>query len=63
MPAKLKASDASSLEIKKENYLDNEHKFRFDLNEDAMATEKLSSGISTFAAAAVQLKDILAQKI
>ena len=63
MPAKLKASDAQNLDIAKENYLDNEPKFRYDFNEEQMAVEKLRDGISTFAAAALQLKDLLAEKI
>jgi transaldolase len=33
--------------------------FRFGLNEDAMATEKLSEGIRQFVADIVKLEDIL----
>lgn len=63
VPKKLDEADAKNLEIPKQNYLTNEAKFRFDFNEEQMAVEKLRDGISVFAAAAVQLKDILAQKI
>lgn len=63
VPQKLKASDAQGLDIKKINYLDDEAKFRFDFNEEQMAVEKLRDGISVFAAAAVQLKDILKEKM
>jgi len=63
VPQKLKASDAASLEIPKLSYINDEAKFRFDFNEDQMAVEKLRDGISTFAAAAVQLKDIIKEKM
>lgn len=63
VPAKLKADDATNLDIPKQEYLHHESKFRFDFNEDAMAVEKLSSGISGFAAAADELKKIIKQKM
>lgn len=63
VPQKLNASDASSLDIEKVNYLDDEAKFRYDFNEEQMAVEKLRDGISSFAAAAVQLTDILEKKL
>ena len=59
---KLKAEDASSLNIEKKSYIDNEADFRFAFNEDAMAVEKLREGISKFAADAVTLKKILKKK-
>ncbi|CAG0910823.1 unnamed protein product, partial [Cyprideis torosa] len=37
--------------------------FRWEMNEDAMATEKLSEGIRGFNADAVKLKDIVAQRL
>ena len=37
--------------------------FRWMLNEDAMATEKLAEGIRTFAADAVKLEDYLTRKL
>lgn len=63
VPVKLKASDANNLDIPKISYLKDEAKFRFDFNEEQMAVEKLRDGISVFAAAAVQLKDIIKQKM
>ncbi|KAI5843457.1 hypothetical protein DFP73DRAFT_552160 [Morchella snyderi] len=63
VPKKLSAEDAVNLDIKKESYIDNEPEFRFFLNEDQMATEKLSHGIRAFAADAVTLRKILAEKI
>jgi len=63
VPTKLNASNASSLNIEKRNYLDDEAKFRFDLNEEAMASDKLREGISKFAADAITLKGILQEKI
>jgi transaldolase len=63
VPKKLDASDATSLDIEKKSYINNEAEFRFYFNEDQMAVEKLREGISKFAADAVTLKDILRQKI
>jgi len=63
VPAKLDAKQASSLDIAKEEYLNDEAKFRFAFNEDQMAVEKLREGISVFAAAAVTLKDSLREKV
>ena len=63
VPKKLDASQASSLDIEKKSYIDNEAEFRFYFNEDQMAVEKLREGISKFAADAVTLKDILRKKI
>jgi transaldolase len=63
VPQKLNAANASSLEIKKREYLNNEADFRFDFNEEAMGVEKLREGLSKFAADAVTLKQVLAQKI
>lgn len=63
VPKKLDANDATTLDIEKKSYLDNEALFRFDFNEQAMAVEKLREGISKFAADAVTLKSILKEKI
>lgn len=63
VPQKLNASTASSLNIEKKSYIDNEADFRFYFNEDAMAVEKLREGISKFAADAVTLKESLKEKI
>ncbi|KAL1916733.1 uncharacterized protein VTP21DRAFT_5437 [Calcarisporiella thermophila] len=50
-------------QIAKVAYLNNEPQFRWALNEDEMATTKLSEGIRKFAEDAEKLKDILKQKI
>lgn len=63
VPQKLDAKDASSLDIEKKSYLNDEALFRFDFNEEPMAVHKLSEGISKFAADAITLKDILKAKI
>jgi len=63
IPQKLNASQATSLDIEKKTYVDDESLFRFDFNEDAMATEKLSQGIRSFAADAETLKNILKEKL
>ncbi|KAI9667116.1 MAG: sedoheptulose-7-phosphate:D-glyceraldehyde-3- phosphate transaldolase [Alyxoria varia] len=63
VPAKLNSADAANLDIEKIDYLNNEAKFRFDFNEEQMAVEKLRDGISVFAAAANQLKEVLSSKI
>ncbi len=64
VPKKLDASQANdAADLKKVEYLDNEPLFRHLLNEDAMATEKLSEGIRKFAADAVTLLQVLEQKV
>ncbi|KAA8572380.1 hypothetical protein MFRU_003g03940 [Monilinia fructicola] len=63
VPKKLVAENASSLDIEKLTYIDDEAEFRFAFNEDVMAVEKLREGISKFAADAVTLKDILKAKL
>jgi transaldolase len=40
-----------------------EKTFRWMLNENAMATEKLAEGIRTFAADAVKLEEYIAKKL
>lgn len=49
VPKLLDAAKASSVAGDKVSYINDEAKFRFALNEDAMATEKLSQGIRAFA--------------
>ncbi len=51
-PAKAKAATVDKIEA-------DENSFRWQLNEDAMATEKLSQGIRTFAADLVKLEGLL----
>jgi len=63
VPQKLKSEDANSCNLEKLSYVDNEPEFRFALNEDQMATEKLSDGIRKFAADAVTLKKILKDRL
>lgn len=63
VPKKLDAANSMNLDIPKRSYIKDEALFRFDLNEDAMATEKLREGISKFAADAITLKALLKQKI
>lgn len=63
VPKKLDAAEASSKDIPKKSYIDDESLFRFDFNEQQMAVEKLREGISKFAADAVTLKEILKEKI
>ena len=52
---------AQSLDIEKVEL--DEKKFRWLLNEDAMATEKLAEGIRKFAADAVKLEDMIKEEI
>ncbi|KAI1141072.1 transaldolase-like protein [Hypoxylon sp. FL0543] len=63
VPKKLDAASATSLNIEKKTYINDEPLFRFDFNEEQMAVEKLREGISKFAADAVTLKDIIKKKI
>ncbi|KAL6243357.1 Transaldolase [Rhinocladiella similis] len=63
VPKKLDAAAASSLDIQRKSYINDEATFRFDFNEEQMAVEKLREGISKFAADAVTLKGILREKI
>jgi transaldolase len=63
VPQKLDASGASSLNLEKKSYINNEPDFRFYFNEDTMAVEKLREGISKFAEDAVTLKGILKAKL
>ncbi|EGX49361.1 sedoheptulose-7-phosphate:D-glyceraldehyde-3- phosphate transaldolase, variant 2 [Orbilia oligospora] len=63
VPKKLDAASASTLDIEKKSYINDEATFRYDFNEDQMAVEKLSDGIRKFAADAVTLKGILKTKL
>lgn len=63
VPKKLDASSASSLNLEKKTYINDEAEFRFWFNEDQMAVEKLREGISKFAADAVTLKDMIKEKV
>ncbi|KAL3207458.1 hypothetical protein MRX96_052676, partial [Rhipicephalus microplus] len=52
---------AKKLDLKKVEV--DEPTFRWELNEDQMATDKLSDGIRKFAADAVKLENILIEKL
>lgn len=60
--AKLDSSKSGSLYSGDEISMD-ESKFRWMLNEDAMATEKLAEGIRNFAKDIVKLEDVIAAKL
>lgn len=62
VPTVLNAEDAKSLDIEKVSYINDENKFRYDLNNDQMATEKLSDGIRKFSADIVTLHELVASK-
>jgi len=51
---KLDPTKAKELKLEKVSY--DEKKFRWEMNEDAMATDKLSEGIRKFAADIVELE-------
>ena len=55
-PAAAKASDIARLEL-------DEKKFRYLLNDDAMATEKTAEGIRVFAADTVKLEKYIAERL
>ncbi|CCH44225.1 Transaldolase [Wickerhamomyces ciferrii] len=63
LPKVLDAKDAQNVDEEKVSYVDDEATFRFLLNEDAMATEKLSEGIRKFAEDAVTLSKVLEEKV
>ena len=54
-----KLSKEAALSSDLEKIVMNEKSFRFDLNEDAMATEKLSEGIRQFCADTIKLEQII----
>ena len=58
---KLDAAKAATMDIKKVDM--DEKTFRWMLNEDAMATEKLAHGIRSFAADIVSLEEIVKKKM
>lgn len=63
VPKVLDAAEAVNVDEEKVSFVDDEPAFRFSLNEDAMATEKLSEGIRKFAADAVTLTKVLEEKV
>ncbi|KAL7663218.1 Transaldolase [[Candida] zeylanoides] len=62
VPKVLDAANAKSVQEEKVSYVDDERSFRFLLNEDAMATEKLAEGIRNFAKDCVTLLDQLEER-
>lgn len=63
LPKVLDTVKAKALDLEKVSYIDNEPLFRFLLNEDAMATEKLSEGIRKFSVDCAALYDQLLKTI
>jgi len=61
VPQKLDASKAKEMDIPKIDMTENT--FRWMMNEDAMATEKLAEGIRGFAADIVKLEGVVQAKI
>ena len=61
MPQKLDASNAQAMDIPKVEMT--ESNFRWMMNEDAMATEKLAEAIRGFAKDIVKLEEIVQAKI
>jgi transaldolase len=57
LPLALDAAAAADLDLAPVHY--NETGFRYALNEDAMATEKLAEGIRAFAVDAVKLEQLM----
>ncbi|KAF7732285.1 Transaldolase [Apophysomyces ossiformis] len=60
---KLSVDSAYDVKMKKVSYFENEKAFRWDMNQDAMATEKLSEGIRNFAVDGVKLENLLKEKL
>ncbi|QPG75761.1 sedoheptulose-7-phosphate:D-glyceraldehyde-3- phosphate transaldolase [Brettanomyces nanus] len=63
VPKLLDSKKAKSLEIPRDSFINDEPKFRFLFNEDAMATEKLSEGIRKFSADCATLYNKLLDKV
>jgi len=61
VPAKLDAAVAKDADIEKIDV--SEKSFRWLLNEDAMATEKLAQGIRVFGQDMLKVRDIVAKKL
>ncbi|CCD27080.1 sedoheptulose-7-phosphate:D-glyceraldehyde-3-phosphate transaldolase TAL1 NDAI_0J01880 [Naumovozyma dairenensis CBS 421] len=63
VPRVLDVASAKKENIPKVSFIDDESTFRFELNEDAMATEKLAEGIRKFSADIVTLFDLIEKKV
>ncbi|KAG0170798.1 Transaldolase [Apophysomyces sp. BC1034] len=60
---KLSPDQAQHTRLDRASYFNNEKLFRWDMNQDPMATEKLSEGIRNFAADGVKLENLMKQKL
>jgi len=60
---KLTVEKAKAMDIPKVSYLNDEIAFRWDMNQDAMATEKLSEGIRKFGIDQCKLEDMLRERL
>ena len=63
VPKQLSVEQAKKDGDDKVSYISDESKFRFDLNDDAMGTEKLAEGIRKFSADIVTLFDMIEKKV
>ncbi|KAG0172212.1 Transaldolase [Apophysomyces sp. BC1034] len=60
---KLSVDSAYDVKMMKVSYFEDEKAFRWDMNQDPMATEKLSEGIRNFAVDGVKLENLLKEKL
>lgn len=60
---KLSVESAKTAELEKVSFFNDEKAFRWEMNQDAMATEKLSEGIRNFAKDGVKLENLLKEKL
>ncbi|KAL0089439.1 transaldolase [Phycomyces blakesleeanus] len=60
---RLSPESAKAQSLPKVSFFNNEKAFRWEMNEDAMATEKLSEGIRNFAADGIKLENALKKKL
>ncbi|KAG1438783.1 hypothetical protein G6F56_012524 [Rhizopus delemar] len=63
LPRKLSAEKADAVKLEKVSYFSDERAFRWEMNQDAMATEKLSEGIRNFAKDGIKLESMLRDKL
>ncbi|GAA5812505.1 Transaldolase [Mucor flavus] len=60
---KLSPEIAQACDLEKVSFFKDEKAFRWEMNQDAMATEKLSEGIRNFAKDGVKLENLLKEKL
>jgi transaldolase len=60
---KLSVDNAQATDLEKVSFFTNEKAFRWEMNQDAMATEKLSEGIRNFAKDGLKLENMLKEKL